>query len=295
MSAGGDSAQAEVERNVVYGMYSGLALLTDVYHPEHPNGFGVIYIMGSAWHADLGYDASQLKNEAARPSLGVPALVEAGYTVFAINHRAAPRFRYPAAVQDARRAVRFIRENSDRFGIDGQRIGAAGGSSGAYLALMLGVLDEVEDIDGRGVSLESPRVQAVVGFAPPTDFSAYVSNPAGASSAVISFLGDPYSADLGPESAGAMLYTQASPASHVTADDAPVLLVHGDSDSAVPYDQSLIMRDRLQNAGVEVDLITVRGADHDLGLFEGGEPPSFVLRMIDWFDEHLRGEFVVGD
>ena len=98
------SAQARVEQNVVYGMYSGLALLMDVHHPAEPNGVGVILIWGSGWHGPTTYDARQLKRRS------VPKIfLDVGYTVFAINHRNAPRFRYPAAVEDVQRAVRFVR------------------------------------------------------------------------------------------------------------------------------------------------------------------------------------------
>jgi hypothetical protein len=54
-------AETRVERNVVYGMYSGLALLMDVYYPEDPNGYGIVFISGSGWSAELSLDATPLK------------------------------------------------------------------------------------------------------------------------------------------------------------------------------------------------------------------------------------------
>src|SRR5205809_1693171 len=81
------SAQSRVDRNVVYGMYSGTALLLDVHYPAKPNGFGVIFIPGSGWSAPLGYAAPPLK-ESDQVGMYVPSLTEAGYTVFAITHRA---------------------------------------------------------------------------------------------------------------------------------------------------------------------------------------------------------------
>ncbi|MGH9338140.1 MAG: hypothetical protein ACRD1R_00760 [Acidobacteriota bacterium] len=80
------SAQARVEPDVTYGMYSGLALLMDVYHPENPNGYGVIYISGSGWHAPLAYGPGPLK-KSDQVKLYARTLSEAGYTVFALNHR----------------------------------------------------------------------------------------------------------------------------------------------------------------------------------------------------------------
>jgi len=103
--------QARVEKNVVYGMYSGLALLMDVHHPAKPNGRGVVFISGSGWQAPMTYGATGLKEQ--QIDIWGPPLLQAGYTVFAINHRAAPRFHYPAAVEDVQRAIRFVRHQED--------------------------------------------------------------------------------------------------------------------------------------------------------------------------------------
>jgi acetyl esterase/lipase len=89
-----------MEANVIYGMYSGLALLMDVYHPRTPKGSGILFVAGSGWAAPLSYDAEPLKQNRESEIYGLP-LSEAGYTVFSVNHRATPRFRYPAPVEDA--------------------------------------------------------------------------------------------------------------------------------------------------------------------------------------------------
>ena len=98
----------QLESNVVYGMFSGLALLMDVYRPEKPNGCGIVHISGSGWTAPLGLDARPLKESPHVQIEGLP-LVRAGYTLFTINHRATPRYHYPAPVQDAQRAVIDVR------------------------------------------------------------------------------------------------------------------------------------------------------------------------------------------
>src|SRR5215831_1788456 len=133
------ASQTRVELNVVYGMYSGTALLLDVHYPASPNGFGIIFIPGSGWAAPLGYAAPPLK-ESEQVGMYVPSFKEAGYTVFAITHRATPTFRYPAQVEDAERAVRFIRAKAAKYGIDPARLGGAGGSSGAHLVSLLGTM-----------------------------------------------------------------------------------------------------------------------------------------------------------
>src|SRR3954468_9799460 len=109
------------EHNVVYGMVSGLALVMDVYRPETQNGYGIVHINGSGWHSALAYSAEQLK-ESPNGLPYIEALVYAGYTVFALNHRQAPRFKYPAAVDDVERAVRYVRHNASQWGIRADRI-----------------------------------------------------------------------------------------------------------------------------------------------------------------------------
>jgi acetyl esterase/lipase len=87
-----------------------------------------------------------------------------------INHRSAPRFRYPAAVEDAQRAVRFVRFHAKEYGINAERLGAVGSSSGAPLAALLGVLDGTGTAaDPDPVNRVSARVQSVVASATPTD------------------------------------------------------------------------------------------------------------------------------
>jgi hypothetical protein len=129
---------ARVEPNVIYGMYSGLALVLDVHTPPSPNGYGVIFISGSGWQAPIGYDATPLKQNQI-PIWG-PALLKAGYTVFALNQRAVPRFHYPGAVDDVQRAIRFVRHHAKDYGIDPARIGGMGGSSGGHLIALTALL-----------------------------------------------------------------------------------------------------------------------------------------------------------
>jgi acetyl esterase/lipase len=270
-----------VETNVVYAMYSGAALLMDVYHPVTPNGIGVVYIAGSAWHSPLDYDATPLK-ELPMVAAATAPLVEAGYTVFAINHRNAPRFRYPGPIEDAQRAVRFIRHHADRFGIRPGRIGAAGHSSGACLALLLGVLDGVGASGHTDpVERESAKVQAVAALAAPTDF---INVPA--SFAQSSYLGVALFDRANTSTPEYLIYRDASPVFHATADDAPTLLMHGDADLIVPFRNSALMRQALEAAGVTVRQVNILGGGH-FPPFPPDEPDPFI-ETVRWFDEHLR-------
>jgi acetyl esterase/lipase len=138
-------AQERIEKNVVFGMFSGLALLLDVYHPAKPNGAAVICIQGSGWSSPMAYDAAPITSRSEIIAVS-QRLSAAGYTVFAINHRAAPRFHFPAQIEDARRAVRFVRHHAADYRLDPDRVGAFGSSSGGHLSQLLGTMEGAGDI-----------------------------------------------------------------------------------------------------------------------------------------------------
>ena len=274
-------AQGRVEKNVVYGMYSGLALLMDVYYPDQPNGLGIVFVSGSGWQAPLGYGAVGLK-EGQIPLWG-PPLVRAGYTVFAINHRAAPRFHYPAAVDDVQRAVRFVRHHAKQYGIDPNRLGAVAGSSGAHLiglVAMLAAKGIADDVDT--VNREPATLQTVVLRAAPSDIR---KNNQGA---VVSFM--ERLPDRTPEDE--KVYSQASPITHVSASSPPVLLLHGDSDDTVPFEQSVAMEAALRRMKVPVKLVRVAGGEHGPSFGTDGKPhpelPRVFEETVAWLDTHLK-------
>jgi acetyl esterase/lipase len=269
-----------VEPNVVYGMYSGTALLMDVYKPATPKGIGVIHISGSGWTSPLAYSAGQLKL-ADQSLLYAKALATGGYTVFVVNHRQLPRFRYPAPVEDVQRAVRFVRFNAARYGIRADRLGASGGSSGGHLVSMLGTLDgKGNPTDPDPVERESAKVQCVVARAAPVDFLA------GANGSFLLGMARP-AAEVSHESAEYKTYVEASPISHVSADDPPFLLMHGDKDDQVAFAQSEAMEAKLKAAGVAVKLLRVPGGGHGATFPGAVNPPDYLGEMVQWFDRWL--------
>ena len=273
-------AQTRVEKNIIFGMYSGLALLMDVHRPEKPNGYGVIFVSGSGWQAPLTYGAVGLK-EGQIGTWG-PPLLSAGYTVFAINHRATPRFHYPAAVDDVQRAVRFVRHHARQFAIDPNRLGGVAGSSGAHLIGLVALLAQggISD-DADPVNREPATLQTVVLRAAPTDLRK-MSNGA----VVLLMERLPTTPD------GEKLYSAASPISHVSSSSPPVLLLHGDSDDTVPFDQSVAMEGALQRANVPVKLVRVAGGEHGPNFGTAGKPhpdlPKILGEMVTWLDDYLR-------
>jgi acetyl esterase/lipase len=277
-------AQARVEKNVVYGMYSGLALLMDVHYPEKPNGYGVIFVAGSGWQAPLEYGAVGLK-ESQIPMWG-PPLTRSGYTVFAINHRAAPRFHYPAAVDDVQRAVRFVRHQAKRFGVDGSRLGGVGGSSGAHLialVAMLGAGGVIDDADP--VNRESASLQTIVLRAGPMDLRQMAASTG--LPLVVSFMESP------PSDAYQKTYGAASPLTHVSKTSPPALLIHGDSDDTVPFQQSVAMEAAMRAVNVPVSLLRIQDGEHGPDFGAAGKPnpkwPDYLGAMTRWLDQHLKG------
>ena len=282
-------AWARTDENVVYAMRGGLAMLMDVHYPERSNGFGIVFIPGSGWHAPLTYDANPLK-ASGFAKLYVPPLTEAGYTVFVINHRAAPRYRYPMPLEDAQRAVRFVRRHADRFGIDRERIGGVGGSSGGHLISMLGVLQgDGHSDDPDPVERESAKPQAVLARAAPTDltrFEGFFS-----SATVASLLGMRLVRRDSPTTLEHRTYWDASPAAHVSPDDPPFLLIHGTADDRVPYARSEEFAARLAADGVKAELLRIEGGGHGASFPGAADPPDYLAAMVRFFNDELsRGE-----
>ena len=267
-------------------MYSGAALLLDIHRPEKPNGCGIVFIAGSGFQADPSYGARPIKE--TQIELWGPPLLAAGYTVFAINHRGAPRFHYPAAIDDAQRAIRFVRAHAGDFGIDGARLGGLGGSSGGNL-IALAALRAAPGVAGDpdAVNREPATLQAVVLRAAVTDLRSMPT--ADGANFVVSYMETP----PGNTAAQQALYAAASPVTQVGPNSPPTLLIHGDADALVPYQHSAAMQAALRNSGAQTKLVTVPGGIHGADFGAAGTPhpdwPDYYAETVGWFDKYLRG------
>jgi len=286
-AAADKKADVRIERNVVYGMVSGAALLLDVYRPAKPNGFGVVFIAGSGFQADARYGARPIKE--TQIDLWGPPLTAAGYTVFSVNHRGAPQFHYPAAIEDVQRAIRFIRAHAAEYAIDGTRLGGLGGSSGGNLVALAALRAAPGNADDPDmVNREPATLQAIVLRAAVSDLRT-MPTAAGANF-VVSYMEVP----PGDAPAVKALYESASPVTQVGASAPPTLLIHGDVDSLVPYSQSTAMEAALRAANVPVKLLTVPGGEHGADFGAAGKPhpewPDYYRETVGWFDQQLRGK-----
>ena len=189
------------------------------------------------------------------------SLAQHDFVAATIAYRLAPKYQFPAAVQDAKAAVRWLRGNSSKYNLDPKRIGVTGGSAGGHLAQFLGVTAGVTEFEGDQNPGFSSSVACVVNFYGPSDFTKSYGKSVDAHEVLPLWLG-------GNLEQARLRHIQASPLNWVTPAAAPTLLVHGTEDKHVAYEQTLWMRDRLIACGVEVELLTLEGAGHG---FKGPE------------------------
>src|SRR5439155_7212876 len=142
----------------------GTALTLDVFQPVKTNGLGIALMISGGWFS--AHEA--INTKFCRP------LLDHGYTVFAVVHGSQPKFVVTEIVPDIHRAIRFIRHNASRWGVDPNRFGITGGSAGGHLSLTMAVRGAKGDPKAKDeVDRESSEVQCVACFFPPTDFLNY--------------------------------------------------------------------------------------------------------------------------
>jgi acetyl esterase/lipase len=199
------------------------------------------------------------------PALGdgfYQGLAASGIAVAAVDYRLSGEARYPAAVDDVRAAVAWARSALPGYGVTPGPLVLWGDSAGGHLALLAA-------LDDKGLN-GSTAVDGVVAWFPVTDLTT-VGEPADPQTREALFLGAPPS--LVPD-----LAREASPLTHVHAGAPPVLLMHGDSDTLVPPDQSIRLAASLADAGAPVELELVPGASH---FWDGaGDVPGIVARSV---------------
>jgi acetyl esterase/lipase len=272
--------------DVIYGRKDGMALTMDVFTPRNPNGAAVVLVVSGGYYS---------AHEMIRPEY-FRVLLERGYTVFAVVHGSQPRYQVPDIVKDMNRAVRFIRHHAKDYGIDPNRIGIIGASSGGNLALMVGTAGDTGNPAARDpVDRESSRVQAVACFFPPTDWLNW-GRPGqelvGAMAHAPPFRGAFDYREMDAEKRTMERVTDAkklreisrasSPIYFVSKETPPTLICHGDQDTLVPLYQSETFVEKLKAAGVAAELVVKKGAGHGwAGIDKDAE------RFADWFDKHL--------
>ena len=269
---------AEVKRteDVIYGRKFGTALTMDVFQPDEPNGYGIIFMVSGGFFS---------AKEAINQGMYQPFL-ERGYTVFAVVHGSQPKFIIPEIQQDIHRAVRFIRHNARKYGANPDKLGITGGSAGGHLSLTMGTQGNAGKPDAKDkIDRESSAVQAVACLFPPTDFANWAKP--GDDAVGVGTL-EKFAPAFGPRNATAEsrqeLSKEISPIHYVTSNMPPTLIIHGDADKLVPIYQAQKFVERAKQTGATAKLIVREGKAH------GWSGMDSELRIFaDWFDTHLRG------
>lgn len=220
------------------------------------------------------------------------ALACAGYVVAACEYRAVPN-KFPALLEDAKAAVRWMRAHASEFGVDANRIGLLGDSAGGYVVQMAGATNGEKNWDVGDFKEVSSDVQAVVsiyGISDLTTIGEGIGNENVHASAAVTealLLNGPAFKDFAGASVNAdpQKAKAASPIGHVDGTEPPFLLMHGSGDKVVSPLQSKKMFEALQNKKVEAEYVLVRGAEHgDLPWYQ----PGVISRVVNFFDRHLK-------
>ncbi|MCO6044236.1 alpha/beta hydrolase [Aeoliella sp. ICT_H6.2] len=274
----GEQATAPaIEPDVVYGHKDGLAMTMDVFRPEgESNQAAILFMVSGGWYSRWA-PPEQTRNFLA-------FYLKEGYTVFAVRHGSSPKYTIPEAVSDVRRAVRFVRQNAERFDIDPNRIGVTGMSAGGHLSLMLGTTGEDGQDDAADPLLKtSSRVQAVVALVPPTDLRVIVWDSSEGQSEYHSFPALNLPMDKAEEF---------SPLVQVTPDDAPSLVMMGGEDKLVPAVHGTWIDKAMTKAKVPHQLKIVPDVGHNL--ITATNAAEMQRAMLDWFDKYLLEESAEG-
>ncbi len=275
--------------DVIYGRKFGTALTMDVFLPkEKPNGAGVVFCVSGGWFS-------------SKENVNVffyQEFLNRGYAVFAVMHGSQPKYTIPEILEDQHRAVRFVRTNAKKYGIDPERLGISGASAGGHLSLMQGTQPKLGDPDAKDpVNKESSKVAAVACFFPPTDFLNYGKEGAVMlGNGTLNAFKSPFDFhELDKKTNVFVLITDEakrkeigkaiSPIYHVSKDSAPALIIHGDKDFLVPLQQAESIIEKFKEAKVPCELVVKKGGAHgwtDIG--------TDVKQFADWFDKHLAAK-----
>ncbi len=262
--------------DVIYGREAGLALTMDVFKPAQPNGYGIIYLASGGWYSGKPWvDKPQFYQ----------ALLDRGYTVFAIVHGAQPKFTIPEIAKQLQRAVRYIRANAASYGIDPDHIGITGSSSGGHLSLLTALIGKPGDPAAKDpVNRETSAIQCVAVFYPPTDFLNY--GEPGKDAVGIGRL-EKYKGAFGPAAdtpeSRQQFGREFSPIYLVSRDSPPIFIFQGDADDLVSPQQAESFIQRAREVGADVKLEIKPGGKHG---WEGINKD--VVAFADWFDAKLK-------
>lgn len=263
------AAPPKVEVDIVYGKAGDRDLKLDLAKPEGKGPFpAVVVLHGGGWRLGNKRDVRSW----------VQALAEEGFVAAGVGYRLAPDAKFPAQIEDCKTAVRFLRANADKYGIDKARFAAMGFSAGGHLACLLGLTDAKAGFDGTQHPDESSAVQAVVDYFGPTDLAGFAKDATAQRGMLGPFIGKTYGDDPAA-------HDKASPIHYVTKSAPPFLILHGTKDNIVAVKQSRDLFNKLKDVGVAADLVEVEGEGHG---WVGRKNAETSERAIAFLKERLK-------
>jgi acetyl esterase/lipase len=264
---------AEIFKEIEYARVDGSTLALDLYKPNKQTGALIVYVHGGAWRSG------------SKKEMPLGDLVDSGYPVATVDYRLSPVARFPAQVHDIKAAIRFLRADASKLGVNAKQIVIAGSSAGAHLAALVGVTNGNRDLEGDigENKSESSDVQGIISFFGASDLTTILkqSTPHGLSVRELALdllLGA--QPDKVPE-----LARLASPVFHVDKNDPPLLLFHGDQDPQMPINQSHQLEGAYEKAGATVTFKVLHDAAHGGKVFY--EPEQIAL-VKDFLSKSVR-------
>src|SRR5580692_6185757 len=265
---------------IVYGVADGQSLTMDYYAPKGAGPHPIAIILHGG-----GYQRGNSKSGSEGDCADF--LAPAGYAVFSINYRLAPKYPYPYMVYDVQRAIRFIRHNASRWDGQPNRIALVGGSAGGFLSNMVGLLNAPGDGSAADpVDRESAQVQAVVTLFAQSSFATVPLN------ADVHALLDPLIKAKGEVAA----LKEASPITYVSKGDPPFLQILGDKDEYIPFSEATNLDAALGKVGVRSEIIRIPGGMHGTGGWHKlPGVPNWEVQMVEWLNKTLGHRGPVGE
>lgn len=271
-------AKFTVVSDVPYCTGGGQSLLMDVFLPKRRNRRptpAVLWIHGGGWERGDKNGNS-----------GAQLLANAGFVTASLFYRLSGDSPFPADIEDCKCAIRFLRANATKYGIDPKRIGVAGASAGGHLAELVATAGPNAGLEGAGGwQKTSSKVEAASAYYGVSDFTVGAMQIQRHTGAVVLKL------FRGSEKEKPELYRKASPLFYVSKDAPPLLLVHGEKDDLVPFEQSVRMAERYRQAGLKVELILVKNAGHDFRqVGDSAISPSVETvhrKTVEFFERYL--------
>ncbi len=282
----------EMHKDVVYGVGNGQDLMLDIARPRGASGPlpAVLVLHGGGWVSGNKRDVLPI----------VELLAEEGFVGITAQYRLARGLRgrnrapapWPAQIEDVKCAIRYLRANAVTWSIDPQRIAAMGFSAGAHLSMLLGTMDPKDGCHGKGgCEAESSKVQAVISFFGPTDMGIKLPPLAERSKlsredqirglkalALSAILGPAFLADP----------SKASPLTYVDKSDAPMLLFQGTRDTLVSPENTYLMMNALNKAGVDGKVVFHIGEGHGTGWRSDPVATDAMQDVLDFLNQQLR-------